>query len=105
MLTNCERNTALFSNDFSEMRQKSDAFYRDAPTLGRNHVDDAVSPPFKLMQEGREHLCCLRLGIVKQNNAASDPLDTGQNKVQFLLRRHPHPVACPDIRTKYHHSA
>src|SRR5690348_13266955 len=40
---------------------------------GGDYVHDAKAPPFNLSQEGWQHLGRLRLGVVKQHDAASHP--------------------------------
>jgi len=65
-------------------------------------VDDPVTTSFEFVKEGGQHLGSLRLGIVKQDDAATGAFDAGQNKAQLLIRSHRKPVACPDIGPENH---
>ena len=75
---------------------------RCTPVSGRDHVNDAVSPPLELAQQGGKHPGGLRLGVVKQHDAAVDLLDARQDQAQFPVRAHRQPVAGPDVGAEHH---
>jgi hypothetical protein len=45
--------------------KKATLFLGGAAVAGGDHMYDAVAPLFELTQEGRQHVRCLRFGIVK----------------------------------------
>ena len=65
-------------------------------------MHNSITPLFKLMQEGGEHLGRLGFGIVKENDAAPHLLNSGQDQVKFAVGSHGHPVAGPHIGTEHH---
>src|SRR5262249_26805666 len=94
----------LFSNKFSHVVGKSLFLPYRALISGRNNVNDPVTLPLELSQQAGQHLGRLCLGVVKQHDAASQPLDAGKDEMQFLLGAHRFPVACPDIGAEDHHT-
>src|SRR5665648_211741 len=88
-----------FSQGFAK---NSAALARNAPVSRRDDVNDAVSAPSELAQQGGEHPGSLRLGVVEKYDAATEALDSRQDQLQFLGRRHRQPVAGPDVGAEYH---
>src|SRR5450830_1920943 len=95
-----------FSADFSRPAvKKATGLVQNTPASGRDHVHDAVSPPFELVQEGGKHLGGLRLGVVEQHDSPTDLLDAGEDQAQLLVRAHRSPVTGPDVGAKHHDAA
>src|SRR5450830_1185417 len=85
--------------------KKATVLVQTTPASGRDHVHDAVSPPFEFVQEGGKHLGGLRLGVVEQHDSAADLLDTGEDQAQLLVRAHRQPVAGPDVGAEHDDAA
>ena len=68
-------------------------------------MDNLIAAAFELAQECRQHPGGLGLGIVKQDDPASHPIDARQYEAKLLFRRHGVPIARPNVGAENHQSA
>ena len=68
-------------------------------------MDNAVAARFQGPQKGRQHARGFLLGVVQQDDAAPDALDTPEQQVQLLIGCHWQPVAGPDVGAEHGQAA
>src|SRR5580704_7563163 len=71
----------------------------------RHHMHHVIVVVAQITQKCGQHRGGLCLGIVQQDNSPAGGPEAVDQQVQFLLRRHPVPVAGPQIGPKNHDAA
>src|SRR5262249_26448927 len=68
---------------------------------GRHEMHHVIAIVAEIAEKSRQHRGCPRLRIVHQDDALAGILQSSDQQLDLLFRRHPDPVADPEIRAEY----